>query len=435
MPEYRQNTAYKDIENIEKETDGENEGISGNTGLPFGLCKKYGIPLPQGATPRDAWEALKGRGIYPPWTEEGKDQYEQNGDHTTKTDGEKVKINPELKEASDKLRAKIEMARGFDAEYADKLIKSLDNLDDNEIMVISKMCDKITINKGSGSCWGNNIKVPDGKPTDLNKELGFDFPATTFYHEMGHAIAKQLATGEVIGQGKARVFGYNSLYTIYVSDFNQTAEMQEIFKQDLIGLFDMASKDGAIKGTVNLDRIESKRKQDVFAFMRKVTNKTALDNGIYEPKWKGYDEYYQSALSQRLNWGLYTREQAEQRAKEATDAAYQRYLTEKAKFDDAKKQLDALGGKEKVKSDFERYGILSDFISIGTNNKINMYGSGYWGHSGTYNKEKANGVETWAEYVAFKMTKDTKGLQIMQQYLPKTYAKYEEIYKTLGEKL
>ena len=131
MPEYRQNTAYKEIENVESEIDNETEGNSGNTGLPFGLCKKYGIPLPNGATPRDAWNALKGRGVYPPWTEEGKDQYEQDGDHDSQTDGEKEKIKPELKQASDKLRAKIEKARGFSKEYADKLIKSLDNLDDN----------------------------------------------------------------------------------------------------------------------------------------------------------------------------------------------------------------------------------------------------------------------------------------------------------------
>ncbi len=31
----------------------------GNTGLPFGLCKKYGISLPENATPREAWEAIK----------------------------------------------------------------------------------------------------------------------------------------------------------------------------------------------------------------------------------------------------------------------------------------------------------------------------------------------------------------------------------------
>jgi hypothetical protein len=33
--------------------------------LPFGLCKKYGIELPDTATPRDAWNALKGIGISP----------------------------------------------------------------------------------------------------------------------------------------------------------------------------------------------------------------------------------------------------------------------------------------------------------------------------------------------------------------------------------
>lgn len=33
------------------------------TRLPFGLCKRYGIALPDNATPWDAWNALKGRGI------------------------------------------------------------------------------------------------------------------------------------------------------------------------------------------------------------------------------------------------------------------------------------------------------------------------------------------------------------------------------------
>lgn len=38
---------------------GENDTTSGNTKLPFGLCKKYGIMLPNNATPKIAWEALK----------------------------------------------------------------------------------------------------------------------------------------------------------------------------------------------------------------------------------------------------------------------------------------------------------------------------------------------------------------------------------------
>lgn len=34
-----------------------------NNRLPFGLCKKYHISLPNDATPKDAWEALKANGI------------------------------------------------------------------------------------------------------------------------------------------------------------------------------------------------------------------------------------------------------------------------------------------------------------------------------------------------------------------------------------
>lgn len=37
----------------------------GNTRLPFGLCKREGINIPDNATPRDAWEALIKKGITP----------------------------------------------------------------------------------------------------------------------------------------------------------------------------------------------------------------------------------------------------------------------------------------------------------------------------------------------------------------------------------
>lgn len=52
------------------------EKSHGNTGLPFGLCEKYGITLPKNATPREAWDALKQkRGIEPPWTDKGAKQW------------------------------------------------------------------------------------------------------------------------------------------------------------------------------------------------------------------------------------------------------------------------------------------------------------------------------------------------------------------------
>ena len=36
-----------------------------NNRLPYGLCKKYGIEVPPGTTPHEAWELLKEHGIDP----------------------------------------------------------------------------------------------------------------------------------------------------------------------------------------------------------------------------------------------------------------------------------------------------------------------------------------------------------------------------------
>ena len=39
------------------------KGGHGNTKLPFGLCERYGIAVQSGWTPREAWEALAGKGV------------------------------------------------------------------------------------------------------------------------------------------------------------------------------------------------------------------------------------------------------------------------------------------------------------------------------------------------------------------------------------
>ena len=65
----------------------EEEKKGGNIGLPFGLCAKYGIYLPQNATPRDAWNALKDKtGMAP------EDFYR---DLRKKQDGQKVQTEDE----------------------------------------------------------------------------------------------------------------------------------------------------------------------------------------------------------------------------------------------------------------------------------------------------------------------------------------------------
>lgn len=69
MAEPRYNTDAPDEEepqqNNGRRGGGSHGGGHGNTRLPFGLCKKYGIEIGDDWEPRDAWDALAGKGITP----------------------------------------------------------------------------------------------------------------------------------------------------------------------------------------------------------------------------------------------------------------------------------------------------------------------------------------------------------------------------------
>lgn len=54
-----------DDDNKNNNGNSEKSGGHGNTKLPFGLCMRYGIEVGADWTPRDAWDALKGKGITP----------------------------------------------------------------------------------------------------------------------------------------------------------------------------------------------------------------------------------------------------------------------------------------------------------------------------------------------------------------------------------
>ena len=49
----------------DEDSEGESDKGHGNTKLPFGLCQRYGIEVKNGWTPREAWEALEGKGVSP----------------------------------------------------------------------------------------------------------------------------------------------------------------------------------------------------------------------------------------------------------------------------------------------------------------------------------------------------------------------------------
>lgn len=107
MATYRQNASYdfiskKPWDPATAEIIDDEGGTTNKNALPFGLCKKFGISLPDGARPRDAWEALKQHGVYPPWTDEGEDQYTEDGLKEGAEEPKKGEEKPKkLKEFSD----------------------------------------------------------------------------------------------------------------------------------------------------------------------------------------------------------------------------------------------------------------------------------------------------------------------------------------------
>lgn len=64
VPSYH-NDAPDGEEEQQNNRRGRSSGGHGNTKLPFGLCKKYGIEIGEDWTPKDAWDALAGKGITP----------------------------------------------------------------------------------------------------------------------------------------------------------------------------------------------------------------------------------------------------------------------------------------------------------------------------------------------------------------------------------
>ena len=70
---YRADAPYQEptdqeIQQLQKSRGGggsKGGGGHGNTRLPFGLCKRFGIDIDPSWTPRDAWDALAGKGITP----------------------------------------------------------------------------------------------------------------------------------------------------------------------------------------------------------------------------------------------------------------------------------------------------------------------------------------------------------------------------------
>lgn len=167
----------------ENQDDDSKSDKHGNLGLPFGLCAKYGIPLPKDATPRDAWNALKEhRGMYPPWTEKGEGQYPDDDGKSGDKDADEARQQSAI-EVGKKIRQKLKGQ--FPKDYQEALENALENLDDNEVAAFSATIDDLAeIRNGSGCFYSGfrRIHIPaKDSPIPYDKAMGYTFPAQTFF--------------------------------------------------------------------------------------------------------------------------------------------------------------------------------------------------------------------------------------------------------------
>ncbi len=203
---------YSDSPGEDLEAEGEaNLCGKGNTGLPFGLCKKYGVSLPSNATPYDAWEALKKRtgmspqDFYDKLEQEQKEKKNQTDSDANSEDIEKCKDFDEL-------------ANYFHAKYGLSIDKSVKGLDYDSVHTALKGVDRtmqefpqarktlrgITVDSGgimctklSGEICFNPKWFRQGSPAaedrirNLSESKFFPKNAGVFYagaHEMGHIL-------------------------------------------------------------------------------------------------------------------------------------------------------------------------------------------------------------------------------------------------------
>ena len=312
----------------------------------------------------------------------------------------------------------------------DKIEKDLERLSDEQLGIVSKYIDKLKkFTDGSGLCGWNGEFVKFNQKSsgnDLDKDLGFGWDATTFYHEYGHFV-----------DNMESIDGGGNIYSNSSKDVN--------VDDDALYAFNEIVKEGGINTPIkNLKRIPVEYHRAFMKGLSKISGKDDLWKRKSEREF-GYkpkpQKPYLTPEEARLKLGEYGYKRTVESWKEYKEKQ-DLYLKAEADGTNAEalkkfkqyNEVDLPNHNKPYMVQEKRYGIVSDFFGMYTNNRINPYGQGFWAHRPSYNKTQSPQIETWAEYFSFKMTNDTKGLDIMKKYFPKTYKAFEEKYNKLGGK-
>lgn len=159
------------------------------TRLPFGLCMRYGISLPENATPRDAWDALKGRGISRKTVYDGMRKNERSAENSNGAGHEQAQDGKKAVEAfmsNDRIRVSNQ-----NKEFLRKCFESgTPEMQSTTSQLFIDDSYSYLAHNGNGQFDPKDNAVH----MKYNKE---DTPEATFYHESWHAIDYNY--GEVSG--------------------------------------------------------------------------------------------------------------------------------------------------------------------------------------------------------------------------------------------
>lgn len=395
--EYRQNSIdpYKG-DNGDTEDVPDEESHGGNTGLPFGLCKKYGISLPQGATPRDAWDALAGRGIYPPWTEKGKDQYKDKSGKEDGEESEPQQTEEESEKAIDRMLSDSRII--YDKKITkDYILNSLNagtaemrdltvRLFNEDSFGYSNAYSKDTAYfPGANKVSFYKTKNVGGEEFDSSYEKG-----ATFFHETWHAIDSNY--GEVVD-------------TKYMSGYQ---------KRHLTLSETHILRNGKTFESVLFEECKNVNWGDAIKEV-----KTDKENAL-QKLGLSYDkcvDEYRAVLNKEM--------ELRRKAGYGTSPELRAYIKSKEYQEAKKNYAKAEGYPPEVN---RKWGDLSDIACGYTKGRQQLTNMG---HSGNYFKEKGQRAsEAFAECAA-AMATNGESYQVLKRFVPNTMAAFEEIYQDL----
>ena len=363
-----------EIEIVNKE---EPRGGSLKTKLPFGLCKKYGIDLPDDATPRDAWDALKGIGI------SVKDEYKKAfGD---KDKDKKDNVSKPGEKTIEARRDKIFGNRGvqqhfmYQGDFNEQYCKDqFDKGDDmhKEIILSTLENSNITYRKSTrDQCFSATGRVELTVDRTYGGEDNSYAKGEVFYHESFHAV-----------DGAYASYWGGMLSHTYTDENGKS--LYDVLKAEKRGF---ASK---------IPEITEMRDNEVNSLMLK----DGIDAKKIETEWSDV-RYKLSSFA----WG--SPEYNAFKNGEEFNNAYQKHLV-------------LMRTRTKYEKKFnKKYGFLSDILSQ-YNSSIGM------GHSMSYwKKDKYHpSSEFFAEVGACGAT-NKEALEMVRKYFPKSVEFAEKLIK------